>query len=325
MLWLTWRQHRAELAGAAILLALAAVPLILTGHTMRAAFDGVAGCAGAAPGGACADRLNAFLGGYADWGRQLTWVLLLPAAAGVFVGAPLLGREFEHGTWKLAFTQTVTRTRWLTAKLALVGLGVVAVAAAFTAVFTWWRAPLDAVGGRMAPEAFNVEGVNLPAAALFALAAGTLAGVVLRRTVSAMAVTLVAFVAVRVPVELYARPRYQAPVLLTADPVTDDDAGWIGAPSDWVIGDGYLDGTGRRLSEQEELGIISEVYGDGTSVYGPGTAIERYLAEHGLRHYTEYHPASRFWTFQLIEAGLYAGLAGLLLGAAVWLIRRRTT
>jgi hypothetical protein len=34
-------------------------------------------------------------------------------------------------------------------------------------------------------------------------------------------------------------------------------------------------------------------------------------------------PASRFWTFQLIEAGLYLALTAAALGAAVLLLRRR--
>lgn len=54
----------------------------------------------------------------------------------MLIGAPLIARELEHGTWKLAFTQTVTRTRWLTVTLAVVGLGVLVLASAFTLLFT---------------------------------------------------------------------------------------------------------------------------------------------------------------------------------------------
>ncbi|MEV4642337.1 transporter [Actinoplanes sp. NPDC049548] len=329
MLWLTWRQHRAELAGALILIAALAVPLILTGLTMREAFDsgGLAACAGAGSGPetACTRALNVFLGEYSEWGTQVIWVQLLPAVAGVFVGAPLLGREFEHGTWKVAFTQSVTRTRWLGVKLAVVGLGVVAVFAVLAALFAWWRTPLNAVEGPMEPKAFNVQGVNLPAAALLAFAVGVLAGAVLRRTVPAMAVALVAFVAIRVPIELYARPHYLPPVWATADPVTDSAGAWIGSPTDWVLDTGYVDAAGHKLTEAEGLTILRGVYGDGTSLHGPGSPLERYLAGHGLRHLVEYQPAARFWTFQLIEAGIYIGLAVVLLAAAVWFIRRRTS
>jgi hypothetical protein len=37
-----------------------------------------------------------------------------------------------------------------------------------------------------------------------------------------------------------------------------------------------------------------------------------------------YHPADRFWTFQLIETGLLLGLAAAACGVAVWGLARRT-
>src|SRR3954452_9070622 len=141
MLWVPWRQHRAEMAGAALLLVVIAAPLIVSGLAMRQAYhgDGVAACIANPDSRAGCDQIVAgFFDRYVGTGDRLTWFTLLPALAGVFVGAPLLGREFEHGTWKLAFTQTVTRTRWLATKLALVGVGVLIVAAAFTALFAWW-------------------------------------------------------------------------------------------------------------------------------------------------------------------------------------------
>jgi hypothetical protein len=53
--------------------------------------------------------------------------------------------------------------------------------------------------------------------------------------------------------------------------------------------------------------------------------VKRYLAAHGMRHYTEFHPASSFWTFQAIESALFLGLAAALLLATAWLVRRRIT
>jgi hypothetical protein len=48
------------------------------------------------------------------------------------------------------------------------------------------------------------------------------------------------------------------------------------------------------------------------------------LHQHGIRSLEVYQPGNRFWTFQLIEAGLLVALAAVLLGVAVWLIHRRT-
>jgi hypothetical protein len=99
-LWVTWRQHRAELVSALLLLMAVAAPLIATGAGMRDAYhdEGVPGClTNAASRSGCNDIVAGFFDRYVGWGDQLTWLTLLPALAGVFVGAPLLGREFEHG------------------------------------------------------------------------------------------------------------------------------------------------------------------------------------------------------------------------------------
>ena len=55
-------------------------------------------------------------------------VLAAPALIGIFWGAPLIGRELETGTHQFAWNQTVTRTRWLAVKLAVVGLAAIATA-----------------------------------------------------------------------------------------------------------------------------------------------------------------------------------------------------
>ena len=41
----------------------------------------------------------------------------MPALIGAFWGAPLITREFEAGTFRLAWNQSVTRARWLAIKL----------------------------------------------------------------------------------------------------------------------------------------------------------------------------------------------------------------
>ncbi|GAA4723346.1 ABC transporter permease subunit [Phytohabitans rumicis] len=327
MLWVTWRQHRAELVLAAALLAAIAVPLVLGGIGMHEAYraDGVAACVtNSASRSACAQIVDQFVVRNLEWSNRLVFVALLPGLAGVFVGAPLFAREFERGTWKLAFTQSVTRTRWLTAKLAAVGLGVTLVAVALAALLTWWRGPLDDIDGRMRSAAFIIAAPSLGSATLFAFALGALAGVLLRRTIVAMGVTLVAFVAVRVPMEEYLRPRYQAPRLRITDPGVDASAAWR-PTTDWVVESGWVDGSGRRLTDAERWSILMKIYDGEHAMYGSDTAAERYMADHGLRHFAEYHPTSAFWTFQAIESGLFLGLAAVLLAAVIAIVRRRTT
>ena len=121
-------------------------------------------------------------------------LLAVPLLIGMFWGAPLISREFETGTFRLAWTQGVTRTRWLAVKLGLVGVASMAVAGLLSLMVTWWSSPLDRV--EMGPFAtFDQRDLVPIGYAAFALRVGVTAGVLIRRTLPAMAATLVGFVA----------------------------------------------------------------------------------------------------------------------------------
>jgi len=311
MLWLVWRQHRAEALTAALLLALVAVPVIVSGRAMHAEYDssGLAGCASP-------EMCEQFSGRYAEWANRMLWAAFLPALAGVFVGAPLLAREFEQGTWRLAFTQAVSRSRWLVTKLALVGGGAVIAAVAFALLLSWWREPIDAINGRLRSAAFVVAWPSLGAATLFAFSLGVFAGALLRRTIAAMGATLGAYAAIRIPVEEYLRPHYLPPLTKITEPFTPGTGLGRG---DWVVDEGWIDAAGRQLSDRDEWAIVRQIYGDGQG----DRAVEQYLADHGLRHFTLYHPASSLLSLQLIEVAVFVGLSAALLAATIVLIRRR--
>jgi len=49
----------------------------------------------------------------------------------------------------------------------------------------------------------------------------------------------------------------------------------------------------------------------------------QYLTQHGYTYWTRYQPGTRFWPFQWIEGGWLLALSVLLIGASVWLVRRR--
>ena len=87
---------------------------------------------------------------------------VLPALAGLFVGAPLLARELEHGTHRFAWTQAITRRRWLLSKTALLAAGTVLAGAAASALVMWWRGPFDTLEGRMGAERLRPRGCRRP-------------------------------------------------------------------------------------------------------------------------------------------------------------------
>jgi hypothetical protein len=325
MLWLTWRQHRAEVLGGVVLLAAVGAVLVVSGLPMHGAYtdQGVAACvAGAGAPADCEALLEQFAGRYVGLGDLLTPLTVLPALAGVFIGAPLLGRELEHGTWRLVWAQGVTRTRWLAVKLALLTAVVTVLTVGFTALFTWWRGPLDGIQGRFDGAAYNFQGVVPTASAVFAFALGTLAGTLARRTIPAMALTFFGYWIVRLPLELLARPRFLAPLVRISDPgaegaTTTAGGRALGAGQDWILDSGLIDRAGHRLTLAQETAMLRAARDTDLGKLA-------FLQQHGIRSIEIYQPGDRFWTFQLIEAGLLFALAGVLLAIAVWLVHRRT-
>ena len=134
-------------------------------------------------------------------------LLAIPALLGMFWGAPLVARELESGTYRLAWTQSVTRRRWLSVRVALVGVAALAVAGLASWLVSWWFAPLDAVNmNRFDPSVFTARGVVAIGYAGFAFALGVATGTLTRRTLPAMAATLLGFVAARIAFTLWVRP-----------------------------------------------------------------------------------------------------------------------
>jgi hypothetical protein len=292
MSWLIWRQHRGELLGATVVLAVLGVLLLFHGIPMHQAYDrdGVAACQLLmldsdlkGPGEGCSETVSSFDDHYSTLpGQFASWLPFLPMLVGMLVGAPLLAREYEQGTWQLAWTQGVTRTRWLASKLSIVLGGVLALSAVFAAGVSWWFGPLAAQ--QFTSGKFNHAPLVFPAYVMVAVAIGILAGVVVRRAIVAAAITVGGYLAVRLPVEFGLRPRFREPAT-TADPAV--------AETGWNIHDA-------------EYGVGP----DGSPI--PGSTLT-----------FRYHPDDRFWQFQLIETAILAGITLVLLVIAWRLVLGR--
>jgi hypothetical protein len=315
MAWVTWRQHRSQLVSGVGLLVLLAAAAFGTHMPIRAAYhrDALSGCLPPSARSGCDIIVRHFQGEFDSWASALRGLAVLPALAGLFVGAPLLARELEHGTHRFAWTQAITRRRWLLSKTSLLAGATLAVAAASSALVMWWRTPFDTLEGRMSPAGFDIEGLVVPAYALFALAVGVLAGLLLRRTVAAMTVTLVVFVATRLAVLEFLRPSFLAP--LHRSVVATDTGRQVG---DWVLSDTLVDAGGRRITTgREDLAVLH--------AQQAGIDPHTYLVTLGWKRLISYQPGGRFWTFQLLEAGLFVGLSVVVVALTLWLVRRTPT
>jgi uncharacterized membrane protein len=316
MIWLTWRQHRGEAIGVAALLSALGVTALVTGLPMHRAYarDGVAACQQAAdPGtGACMQVIDSFRDQFAGVPMQIAAQLhFLPVIAGILIGVPFLAREYEHGTWQLAWTQAVPRSRWLIAKLALVLPAITVAALALSALLNWWLRPL--VPSQFRAERFNYAALVLPTYFLLAVAIGIVAGALIRRTIPAMVATIVVFLPIRLFVEFELRPRFMAPVT-AVDPVPGSRAlvQQVSDGKNWVLDTFLIGPSGNRLTDAEEY----DLFGRGRSVD------EAVTAKLGIKEAVTYHPAERFWEFQLIETAIFGGLAAVLITLVVWRVRR---
>jgi ABC-2 family transporter protein len=267
MIQLTWRQFRVQAVTAFGLLAVIAVALAVTGPALvHLYYTSVAPCAAHND---CAAADNALIS--RDHLLQGLGIVLIivPGLLGVFWGAPLIARELETGTYKLAWTQGVTRKRWLATKLILVGLASVAVAGLLSLMLTWWASPIDRVNAD--PFAlFEQRGIVPLGYAGFAFALGVTAGLLIRRTVPAMVVTLAVFAAARLGMNwlrwhLFAPLRVIVPLRLAAgnaNPAT------LAAPNpgDYVISNVTIDGAGKVIGQQGTIDFGNGVYGLGFQV-----------------------------------------------------------
>jgi hypothetical protein len=249
-------------------------------------------------------------------------VTVTPAIIGIFLGAPLVARELETGTFRLVWTQSVTRRRWLAVKLGVVGLAAMLLGALVTWMADWWLSPIDAANrDRFDPANFGVHGVAPIGYAAFAFALGVAAGVLLRRTVPAMAAMLVGFVAARLVVEYWVRPHLAAPLhkslpvalSLSASAGTSSLAAHVTMPNDLVLSTAVVNKSGHAVTIQSLL--------HGCLAYGqpPHPCITKL----GLHAVVTYQPGSRFWLFQWGELGIFFAAALAVCGLTYWLVRHR--
>jgi len=345
MTWLTWRQLRASVAIAAVGLAAAVSVLLATGQRL----SGLLRTAGEN----FFDQLDddATLEAVLVLGGRLVWAL--PVIVGVFWGAPMVARELEAGTHRLVWTQSISRTRWLANKLALTGL-VAAVVGTLGLALTWWSRPIDdAVGQgfngssvasvpRLWPDVFGTRGVVPIGMTVLGLCVGVAAGLVIRRTVAAMALTLVTVVAVQLAAPVLLQPHLLTPtrdtIVYTVDRITElqitgppgsedmevvEFAVGLDEPGAWLVDLEMVDAEGRVVTDLPEW-LVDCAPHPGSDPDVVAACFDR-LEDEGYRQRVDYLAASRFWQLQAVETGVLLLLAACVAGFCFWRVRRDLT
>jgi ABC-type transport system involved in multi-copper enzyme maturation permease subunit len=239
----------------------------------------------------CVQDARAFFDDYQNVIFVGLLLLFLPLLVGMFWGAPLIAREVEHGTHRLVWTQGVSRLRWATTKIGVLTVAVFVITAIYAAMLTWWITPAIITSGqRFTYIFFDIHGIVVFGYVAFALLLGVFAGAVTGRLLSAMAITVVGFIGVRLLVMLAARDRFlptetrELPELDTQFAQMRNDLN-----NDWIV---------------DTASVFDRAEGRGYEL----------LTVHPFRH---------FWAFQAIETGIFVALAvALLIGAIYWTRRR---
>ncbi|MGH9092033.1 MAG: transporter [Acidimicrobiales bacterium] len=336
---LALRQFRSEAAVAVAALAVVAVVLGVTGPHLVHVYRTTPRQLGDTYG-ALQNALSALL-------------LVAPALAGIFFGAPLVARELETGTFRLAWTQSVGRSRWLLVKYAVVGTAASVLAGGLSLMAAWWANPIDVwEQNRFTPSAFGMFGIVPFGYALFAFALGATAGLVCRRTLPAMVATLVGYVGARYVATYWIRPHLEAPLRLSLPLAKAGGVGFVVSPTGgvvmtvsppdvanaWPLSASVVDGAGRSPTPQVLArtcptvarggGAPAPALGVGGAHHvrpAPGGGFQACVEHLAARYHVvmTYQPASRYWPFQAYETALFVLAAVALAALGVWWVRRR--
>jgi hypothetical protein len=328
MAWVTWRQHRFALGGVVVFLGVLSVLIWRAGLQLHSAYTTAVAACTQANSLTCPGDQIAFNGtnGFLANGFILQ---VVPVLIGAFVGAPLLARELETGTFRYAWTQGFGRWRWTLAKLVPLAVAVALAAGLFSLLLNWYYQPYFVAGNQnlnleftspFFPGLFDLRGVGLAAWTLVAFAIGTLAGVLIRRVVPAIAATLAAYTGLAFAAGGFLRMHYLPP-LVTSNPNVPAFAAVI---SQWWTKNGTFAFAG--WPSDALLNQYCNTPAVGNSITGgkpKALTLVQCLNQHGYTQWTSYQPDSRFWAFQWLEGGWLLVLSALLIAASVWLIRRR--
>ncbi|MFG2335143.1 ABC transporter permease subunit [Streptomyces yangpuensis] len=326
MIWLTWRQFRTQAVVAFVALAALAIYLVILGVRMRHAYTtDIVGCRPAD----CTGSRRAFEEAYGPQVESIGALLLgMPALIGVFWGAPLVTRELEEKTDRLVWNQSITRMRWLAVKLTLLTVVSMAVAGLHSLLLTWSASRYDQlIGERFGALTFASRNIAPIGYAAFAFLLGTVIGLLVRRTLPAMALTLALFAVVQVLMPAALRQHLMTPVTSTVklDVEAMSRADFMGMNESGARIDGYTmpgawsltssskvfnaDGTPYTAKQAEQCRRIDQ------------RAAMQCAAQQNLHFSYTYQPADRYWRFQWIELSAFLGLTLLLAGFGLRRIR----
>ncbi|MDJ0011829.1 MULTISPECIES: ABC transporter permease [Rhodococcus] len=353
MIWVTWRHHRTSLVVslgivAALVLLTVISGLVVEGDRNSRPFGTFVSCFGEGKV-VCA----------AETALTVATVLatMLPVFLGALVGVTVFSRDIEQGTHVLGLTQSVGRARWFWTRVLIVFVPLTLAAVVLGIALQWTRSSSRSdnyafVSGfaqsygysSLVYPFFQSSGLVLGAYTFMALLLGAALALLVRSSIGAMALTMVAVIAILAVFQLVARPHYAEPDVRTspqAGSSTYYSSDGVPPTANWELEQGYVDIRGdwvdvtydectwgkpfdTNIYDQrpEETGAEYNLRIDVLQAQ-QDKDLEVCLREQGVDHFEiRYHSDDRFWRFQFTEAALVLILSGLFLLPALWGLRR---
>lgn len=251
---------------------------------------------------------------------------IFPLVIGAFVGAPLIARELELGTYRFSWTQGVGRARQLLVMLAILAAILTFAAVVLGFLFeSWYMHPYSVinvgVGSQWQSGLFMTTWWMTPVLSVFELLLGTLIGALVKRTVAAIATTafiggaIIVGMSQLIPRILDIGASASSRILLsylplgTVNTVATEGVG----PSGSFLVKGWLVGPGGHVLG-DHAANVARLHLAALFQYGP-SPVKRWMQLHHEVYWLSYQPANHFWILQaavglvLLAMTLICGLA----------------
>jgi ABC-type transport system involved in multi-copper enzyme maturation permease subunit len=334
MIWVAWRRHRLMLLILAALLVALSVWMALVAHSYDVASNLQRTNRCSNPYG----NNNSACFGYLAQAQIIIVVLLaLPCLIGLVIGAPLVAGELHSHTNRLAWTQSISRTRWFVTKWLLGVVGLIALSSLFQLVVSRWfgHVHVASIGvlsysqgfgaDHIRPTLFNITGVVPIGYVLFAFSLGVALGAVIRRTPWAIAATVVAYGAAAMVMVVAVRPNLMPQTFVAFQtqitaPLSSGPAASNRAP--WNLGSGYRYVPGYKVPASapsaNAAGQTCQLLADAPTP----TRYNRCITDHHLQDGVFYQAADHYWPLQWRESAIYFGASIILFAIGLWSVRR---
>lgn len=339
MWWVAWRQHRVQLLIAGGLIALVAVfmvifrSLIVAALTAQGCTDALAGrlpCLTVQGLDLWAPHDGRFSYDAAYWLISLASIAL-PLVLGVFLGAAIFPREFEQGTHVLALTQSVSRLRWWAVKVTVVGVPLVVGLLVLGFVKQWVDgSSVYTAGNALGTTGFSTRSIIPAALGLLVFALSVTIGILTRRTVVALVLSLIlafgVLIALLSPLRGYLVPAERVTTLFSSSTDTGITLGQYGRDALWTDS-GYVRADGSTVGYQGPANkcnsyVWDQSLSDDENNDAANKAYQECLAADGIvGTYQDIVPGTMVWPMRLIVTGIFTALSILILAAGAWRLR----